>query len=57
MNENKFWLSLWLGLAAIVFTGASVLMWIDFQSDKYFVNHGYTRAMLVGSSMVQWVKP
>lgn len=55
-NDDKFWLSLWLGLFLILWTGVSVVCLINWKWDLDYIKNGYTRKYFPGAGMY-WVAP
>ena len=56
MSDNAMWCTLWCTLMAVV--GAIVICAITTYAylDCKYIENGYTRATLVGTDFVQWVK-
>ncbi len=57
MDENRFWLALWLGMMGILGLTISVCVSIDSRNVQAFIDHGYTRGSLPGVGGITWVKP
>jgi hypothetical protein len=49
--EDKFWCVLVVCVTVIIVS----LFWINHLNEKQFIEHGYSRQTLAGSSMAQWV--
>lgn len=56
MNENSFWLRMFLGLATIFTVGLVLTLLICRSWDKLYIQEGYVRATLPGYDRPVWVK-
>ena len=56
MDNNKFWLSLGLGLAGMLFSFTYFLQVRSWISDEKMASMGYCQDTVRGSAYVQWVK-
>ena len=56
MSDNAFWCTIWCCLATVI--GAVIICGIVSCTylDCQYIKNGYTRATLVGTDFVQWVK-
>ena len=58
MSENRFWLSLWLGLALLVTILVSVVCVTDTMDKKRYIEAGYTQKQVNSNiqTTYRWVK-
>jgi len=56
MSDNAFWCTLWCCLIGAVCCIAVCGVVSSTYLDCQYIKNGYTRATLVGSDFVQWVK-
>lgn len=56
MDENKFWLSLWLSIiGAVTLIGVCAFLF-TYMGQRDLIKAGFSREMLLGYSQPQWVK-
>jgi hypothetical protein len=56
MNDNKFWLILWVTLAVCATVFGCWILEFSNERTEMFINAGYTRECLPGYDWPQWVK-
>lgn len=56
MDEDKFWLSLWMGVSVSIVILVLGVAWINHLNERQFIQNGFTRETLPGQSMTQWIK-
>ena len=56
MDERRFWVTLWLGLAGILWIGIVLTCLVCRAWDMEYIKAGYTRFYQPGHGLT-WVKP
>ena len=56
MNENQFWLGVWMVIAATIICIASIIAVGVVINNKNAFENGYERIMLPGSELSHWQK-
>lgn len=56
MSENKFWISLWLGLMLTTILFFAIVLHYDFLKDTKMAELGYQKVTIAGASYPQWQK-
>lgn len=57
MDDNKFWLSVFVGSFLVIFTGIASICFICKQWDAQYIEAGYTKVSLPGMPRAHWVAP
>jgi hypothetical protein len=56
MNDNKFWLSLWLTIIICFVVTLTSLVYLNYWNEQKMAELGYQETMIQGSSMPHWQK-
>jgi hypothetical protein len=56
MDENKFWLSLWLGIGFLVVVFCTTLIILSYRYDYKMAELGYQETSILGNAYPVWQK-
>ena len=56
MDENKFWLLLWVSFFAAVVLITGIGTYASIKTTNIFAEHGYIECSILGSSDAKWCK-